>query len=603
MEGAREVLPPALSSLGIAILHMRHLRIQLLVPASKRRLCAALLLCLAACASAQLVRAFDRQGTSQLPVFADGEHPLKGGESQSYRINLNPHQFLYALVEQKGIDLAVALFKPDGSQIVVTDSPNDRWGTEPVLLVADVGGDYRVEIRCPNAKAETASYKIQIVALREATQTDIGHVTAQRIFEEAHKLRSQPTAADKRSSIDKFQQALPLFKAADDTYRQALTMQMLGLVHLQLSEFRLAIPFLDEALTLAKTVSDQRLEASIETLIGGVNDVLGDVRKAEQHYERAVELARKVNNSSTEGSGLNNIGKLYSDAGDFQKALEYYLQALPRFKDQLNQRAITLNNIGVAYISIGEFAKALEYFNQSLVILHAGSDRNAESYTLSNIGTAYRDLKKYDEALNYYGQARAIQQQTGNRAQGAETLDLTGVAYAEMGQPEKALDFHQQSLQIQRATQNVRREALSLNNLGHVYSLTGQPEKAVEQFDQSLSILRKIGDLNNAAIALEERARAEQKLGNLAEAQKNIEESLSLIETVRAHSGSQQLRAAYLASREKAYEFYVDLLMQQDSKNPGKGFAAQALQTSERGRARSLIELLIESHLDFRQGV
>ncbi|HSE33811.1 MAG TPA: CHAT domain-containing protein [Pyrinomonadaceae bacterium] len=583
---------------------------QQFIPKAKYRICAALFLCLAASASnyvtngvATVVGRFDQQLASQLPVFSDGEHSLKGGESQSYRITLNANQFLYALIEQKGIDLAVALFKPDGSQIVVTDSPNDRWGSEPVLLVADSAGDYRLEIRCPNPKAEAASYKIQIVAIREATQTDKGHVTGERLFEEANKLRSQPTAAAKRSSIDKFEQALPLFKAADDTYRQALTMQMLGLVHLQLSEFRSAIPFLDEGLSLSRTVPNQRLEASIETLIGGVNDVLGDTRKAEQHYERAVALARQLNNLSTEGSGLNNIGKLYSDAGDFQKALEYYLQALPRFKDQPNQRAITLNNIGVAYSNTGEFDKALEYLNQSLAILHAGSDRNAESYTLSNIGAAYRGLKKYDEALNYYGQARAIQQKTGNRAQEAETLDLTGVAYAEMGQPEKALDLHQQSLQIQRATQNVRREALSLVNLGHVYSLIGQAAKAVEQFDQSLAILHKIGDLNTAAIALEGRARAEQKLGNLSEAQKNIEESLSLIETVRAHSGSQQLRASYLASREKAYEFYVDLLMQQDASNPGKGFAAQALQTSERGRARSLIELLNEAHVDFREGV
>jgi CHAT domain-containing protein/Tfp pilus assembly protein PilF len=254
-------------------------------------------------------------------------------------------------------------------------------------------------------------------------------------------------------------------------------------------------------------------------------------------------------------------------------------------------------------MKLGEFEKSIEYLKQALVILHAGTDRNAESYTLSNIGTAYKGAGNYDEALNYYAQARAIQQKTGNRAQEAETLDLTGVVYSTLGQPEKALEFHQQSLGIQRAAQNIRREAVSLTNIGYVYNLEAQPEKAVEQFDKALSIFKNIGDLNNAAAALEGRARAELMREDLFASRKNIEESLSLIETVRARSGSQQLRASYLATREKAYEFYVDLLMRLEGKEPGKGHAAEALKVSERSRARSFMELLNEAHVDVREGV
>jgi CHAT domain-containing protein len=91
--------------------------------------------------------------------------------------------------------------------------------------------------------------------------------------------------------------------------------------------------------------------------------------------------------------------------------------------------------------------------------------------------------------------------------------------------------------------------------------------------------------------------------GNLDEARKHIEESLTLIETVRARSGSQQLRASYRASMEKVYEFYIDILMQQHAANPSLGHDAEAFQASERGRARSLLELLSEAHVDIRQGV
>ena len=538
----------------------------------------------------------------QLRALADGQHSLKGGERHFYRVTLTAGQFLYALVEQQGIDIEIALFNPDGSPVAVTDSPNGRFGSEPILLTATISGEHRVEIRSPNAQAEAGSYQIRIQVLREATANDKQYVTAQRTFEEAQKLRVQPAATDKRAAIERYKRVLPIFQAVGDVYKQAIALHMMGLMHLQLGESRLALPYLDEALSLTKTLQEGRLEASIETVIGGAHDVLGNIGQSREHYERAINLARTYKNTQAEASALNNIGKLYNDSGNFQSALDFYLKSLPLFASP-NQRAITLSNIGVAYSGLGEFEKGIDYFQQAVAILRTGNDRNAESYTVSNIGYAYKGLENYKEALKYFEQARAMQQKTGNRAQEAETLDLTGAVYSQMGQPERALALHQQALEIQRATQNIRREAISLRNLGHVYNLLGQSQKALEQFDKSLSILRSIGDLNSAAFALEGRARAEQRLGDLVASKKSIEESLSLIETVRAHSGSQQLRASYLASREKAYEFYVDLLMQLDAKEAGKGYAAEALKATERGRARSLMELLNEAHVDIREGV
>ena len=544
-----------------------------------------------------------QEPAKQQRPFADGRHEIKGGESHSYVINLEAGQYLYALVEQQGIDLTVASFKPDGSQIGLCDSPNDRAGTEAVVLLAEVPGEHRVEVRAPNAKANPGNYQIKIVAVRTPSAADKQHVTAQRAFEEAQKLRSQSAAPAKRASIAKYQEAVALFEAAGDTYRQMLSVQAIGIAHAQLNEFRSALPFLEEALSLARKIGDETAEAPIETFLGGANDFLGDLRKSRQHYERARLLSERLGDRPTQGSTLNNIGKLHSDVGDYQRALDYYLQALPLFADSPPRRAITLNNIGIAYLRTGEPERALDYLQQALTILKAGTDRSAESLTLNNIGFAYNRLLKYTEAFDYYAKARAIQKETGNRAQEGQNLDLMGVTYMDMGQPEKALEYHQQALEIQRATNNIRREGLALTNLGHVYQRLGQFEKALDHYNQALSIFRNINDLNSAALALGGRARAQQHRGDLIDSRKDIEESLSLIETVRARSGSQQLRASYLAAQENAYEFYVDLLMQLHAKNPAGGHDAEALQASERGRARSLLELLNEAPADIQQGV
>jgi len=553
----------------------------------------------------QVITSHDEQKTQTLPGFTPQERELKGGETHSYRLALTSGQFFYALVEQKAIDVSVILFAPDGQKIAETDSQNDRWGTEPVLLVAGISGDYRIDLHSGNSKVAPGRYAISIVQLRAATADDKTVVHAQRLLEEAEKVGDEENAASKRASIDKYLEAATLFAARGETYRQAMTLRAMIVRVAQLGDYRNLLKYSKEALLLAQSVNDRRLEGTLETFVGGASDFLGEVKEALVHYERAVALARANGNQATEASALNNIGKIFSDASDQQKALEYYLQALPLYKPIGNRfsEGITLNNIGMAYNKLGEPQKALDYLQQAVPGLRAIGAKGPESLTLSNIGNAYSRLGDNEKALSYYNQARTIQQQTGNKTQEAETLDLLGALYSQQSQPQKALEYHEQALKLQRAAGDARREGISLTNLGHVYTILGRSGDALDYFEQSLSIFRRIGDLNNAANALEGRARAQQQLGNLSESRKDIEESLGLIETVRAQTGSQQHRASYLASREKAYEFYVDLLMQQHATDPGKGHDAEALQASERGRARSLTEMLNEAHVDILQGV
>ena len=567
-------------------------------------LCSVLLLSQAVRSQTAIPQASTTQTTSLL-ILSNGEHQLKAGETQSFRIHLMAGQFLHALIEQKDIDVVVASYGPNGKQVGESDSPNDRWGFESILLVADISGDYRIDVRSANSRASDGRYKIKIMALREATDIDKDHAAAEIAFAEARKLRVQSTATAKRAAIDKYLSAVPLFKNAGDTYRQALSLLLIGSAYAQLNEYRRALPYFDETVVLARSLGDLRVEAGTETFLGGMRDILGDIGPALDHYNRALKLSRDAGTRLTEANSLNNIGKIYNDLADWQKALEYYGQALIIYraiKSELRE-AIALNNIAVTYNLSGEPAKALEYFQQSLPLLHASADRNAESYTMSNIGNAYQRLGQYQTALDYFTRARDIQQQTGNRALEAETLDLTGITYTAFGQPEKALDYHQQALEIHRTTGNLRREALSMSNLGHVYNLLHQPDKSLVLLNQALSLLRNIGDLNGVAVTLRRVAHAELSLDNIVEARKRIEESLDLIETVRARAGGQQLRASYFASQEQAYEFYIDLLMQQHAKDPSQGFDAEAVRAFERSRARSLIEMLAESTVDIRQGV
>jgi len=555
--------------------------------------------------SAALVVAVCPVFAQELPPLSAVDREIKGGETHSFRLRLEAGQFFHALVEQEDIDLVTAVFTPNGKQITESDSPNGSWGSEPVLVVAPDSGEYRVEVRASGNSSRRGRYKIKILAQREATAIDKGHVTAQMALDEGAKLMTQQTAAARRTAIEKYQTALPLFQAAGDNYREALTFLSIGIAYFSLNEFRTARPYFDQTLKLSVASGNKRLEASTETYMGGTLEILGEVAQALEHQQHTLKLAREIGARSSEGNALSNIGKIYNDLADWQKALEYYQQALEVFKslNLVQNQAITLNNIGIAYSQSGEQERALDYLQQSLPLLREVKNKNSEAYTLLNIGRVYRRLGQYDKALDFYSQAQAIQRETQNRAQIGETLDEIGVAYAAEEKYEKALDYHRQSLEIQRTTGNIRREALVLTNLGETYAALKQPVKAMEQFKDALAVFRNIDDLASAARVLEGIARIEQQQNNIRDARKYIEESISFRETVRSRSGSLELRASYRATVERAYEFYVDLLMQQHGRNPDQGFDAEALKASERGRARSLLEQMSEARIDIRHGV
>jgi CHAT domain-containing protein/tetratricopeptide (TPR) repeat protein len=546
------------------------------------------------------------QTVKDLPALSAVTRELKGGETHSYRLTMSSGQFLHAVVEQLNMDVVTAVFAPDGKQLTESDSPNDDVGSEPIIFVAPAAGEYRIDIRSPNKDAAAGRYQIKIVALREASAIDKGHAAAQTLIDEATKLLAKGGAPATRVAIEKSQQAVPLFEAAGDTYPRALALFSIGISYYSLNDYRKALEYFDQASPLAAAVKDRRLEAGINNYAGGMLDLLGNVDKAVEHFQRANKLAHDVGWLQAEGDALVNIGKIYGDQADWQQALSFYEKGLLVFQSKPGSKqaqAIIFNNIGMAYSRSGEQQKALDYLQQALTLHRNGKNKSAETQTLINIARSYRLLRDYPNARTYQSQAQAVLKETANRALEGDLLDEIGLTYFEEGQPDKAVAYLLQAAQIQQSIGNQRRGAVTLTNLGQVYNRLQQSEKAVEQFTNALAIFRDIGDLSNSARALEGLARAEARGGKLDDARKHIDESLALIETVRARASNQLMRSAYRASVENAYELYIDVLMQQHAKDPSRGLDAEALQISERGRARNLLAQLGESRVNIRQGV
>src|SRR5262245_39283511 len=225
-------------------------------------------------------------------------------------------------------------------------------------------------------------------------------------------------------------------------------------------------------------------------------------------------------------------------------------------------------------------------------------DRRGEAATLTNIGNVDSLRGEWLNALDLYNQALGLPRAVGDRHGEAGMLNNIGGVYDTLGENEKALDFYNQALPLMRETGDRSGEAGTLNNIGVVYDSLGEKRKALDLYNQALSLMRETGDREREAETLCNIAKTKRALGRFDESRSNVESALKITESIRANVVSKELRASFFATVQDKYGFYIDLLMRMHSREPNKGHDAEAIEASERARARALIESLAEARAD-----
>jgi len=410
---------------------------------------------------------------------------------------------------------------------------------------------------------------------------------------------------EKQKALSYFDEALRLIRIIGQREGEGIALNNIALVYDSIGEKQKALKYYNQALIIRRDVGDRGGEASTLNNIGLAYFSLGEKHEALDYFKRALPLRQATGDRRGEAITLHNIGSAYNDLGEKQQALDHYQQSLLIRRDVGDRRgeAVTLNNLGRLYKSLGEEQKALNYYNQALIIRREVGDRGGEASTLSNIGSVHIQLGEYKTALEKFNQSMAIRREVSDRHDEGVTLNNIGLAYDRLGDKQKALEYFGQALTIRRALTDLEGLAATLYNVGFVRLDLGEQEAAFEAFDQALRLWRKVGDPANEARMLAGMALAERDRGNLTEALGKIEAALKIVESLRTKIDEGELRASYLGVTRSYYDLYVDLLMRQRRLDPSKNHAVAAFQTSERSRARALIETLEEARAEIRNGI
>ncbi|HYN19589.1 MAG TPA: CHAT domain-containing protein [Thermoanaerobaculia bacterium] len=370
---------------------------------------------------------------------------------------------------------------------------------------------------------------------------------------------------DLREALDNYQQALDVFvRIGEQGYWKANVLLNLATVYGSLGEPGAALDSTRQVLDLQRALGDGKGEARTLINLGALHDNFGDFGAALEAYELALDLSRKLGDKLREASLLYNLGTTYYALGDFERALGHYEQALAIRREAGAGKDEVRTEIAIAHarFRLGDTAPALAIGRRAAEAASASSDRQGEML------------------------ARLL---LGQR--------LTA------GEPAAALAELSRALDLARQLEDRLREVSALQRIGEAHLALEHPEPASQALRQAEDLARAARAPTRLVEVLTSQARAERMLDRTVEARARAEEALRIVETLRTTESDPDLRASFLAAQRAAFEIEIDLLMELERRNPGQGFAQEALAVSERARARSLLDLLQEAQADVREGV
>lgn len=382
----------------------------------------------------------------------------------------------------------------------------------------------------------------------------------------AQSLNSLGAVADSRGDLeaakDYFRRGLEIReRVAPDSVDVAGSLNNLGHIARSQGDLKTSQDYLLRALVLYEKLSPNSLAVSAAlTNLGIAAREQGDLESAEDYFSRAYEIRKRVApDSLAVASGLGNLALIASERGDIDSAENNYNRALnifERLAPNTIEMATTLQNLGNTMRERGDFQRAEEYDTRALKLSEQLAPNSLDvAVVLSSLGSIARERGLFEKADDYFNRALRMRERLApNSLLVADSFNRLGILASNRRDWVKANEFHHRALSIR---ENLAPKSLetaeSLTELGTIAFLDGESHDSLAFFSRAVAI----------------------------------------IETQRSKIVSADVRALLLAKEKEAYEGLIRVQV-------AHGDLAGALSTSERARARSLLDLLAESHADIR---
>ncbi|MDN3582393.1 tetratricopeptide repeat-containing sensor histidine kinase [Mucilaginibacter flavus] len=199
-----------------------------------------------------------------------------------------------------------------------------------------------------------------------------------------------------------YEQALPLFKQAGATARQAATLGILGDFYQVKGQYSKSLEDLHLALTLYKSINYNDLEGLYD-LLGTVYNVSGDFNQAVKYGLLGIREAERLKDTSINLCPLyNRVGMTYYKMKIYDKAYAYYKKSLAvalKYKDTssiINENV----NLSTIYTGTGRPAESIRMLTTAFKNYPPQDLSSKAAYSVVFL-KSYFSLKQFDNARPY----------------------------------------------------------------------------------------------------------------------------------------------------------------------------------------------------------
>ena len=556
-------------------------------------------------------------GTTMVPIRAvletrsPHEDTIAGGQpAHAYQVELEEGQFLDLMVDQRGVDVVVDVLSPSGDRITRVDSPNHEHGPEEVAIAAAATGTYTVLVQAAREDAPPGQYSIEIRDRRPASKNDKGHATARLAFDAAEELRR---GGSYREALAGYEAALKPWQVIKDKRWLAEAHSRLGEINSLLGEVQAALDHQRKAHYFFEQVGRPLQAAQVANALSASYRSVGAIPEAISRAEQALEIFRETPGPASqqkplEAAALLNLGFALMRTDDLDGAITRLAEAqsVALETSDRQRQARALHGMALVLLLQGKLQESGSLFDQALVLRRKIGRATDTASTLVRLGDLYFRLGELDIARGHVEEALGIYRNlgTGRARSTGMALNALGNILFRKGEVTAAIATFEEALPLVRERGSGRDLAMTLLHLGRARAAAGQEDEAVDLYHDALSRFQALGDPRAEASASYGCALVKHARGDLTGAHLHLEAAIERVESARVETARYDLRTAYFASKQDYYDLLIDTLMRLDSleESNATGYAARALEVSERRRARTLLDSLRDQKAELRSG-
>ncbi|MEH2030291.1 MAG: CHAT domain-containing protein [Nostoc sp.] len=417
------------------------------------------------------------------------------------------------------------------------------------------------------------------------------------------------TVADANNRIEKWKQEAQKWRTQESLWREAEVLQEIGdFGYSEIGEYQKAFDVYKQALKLRQMMGGKPEEASTLTDIADILNKQGKKQEAIDALNQALDIQRQIKNLPDEAATLLTLGDVYSSLGAYSESLHTYDQALSKWRTIGNRSSetMTLSNIGAVYRKLQDYPQAQNYYQQALSISKDTGNCHNEALSLEHISGTYLDSGDDQQAISFGNQALALSRNLEmveyKLATQARILNVRAEVEIKQGNYSQALEDSQKARKLAGEIGAREIEGAAYTKVAEAYAALKQPEKAIQTYEEQFAFYGEMGFLSEQAQSRYNIAKLQRQNNQLQAALTQIDKAIKIIESIRKEVVSSDLRTSFFATVQDYYRLKIDILMELHKKDPSKGYDAQAIETSDRSRARGLVELLTEARANIRKG-